>query len=59
MCGFIPSQKMSLDEFSHDLSAAGFSVKAIYGNMMGADYSKDGKEMCFIAQKGGHSNDGI
>ena len=39
------------DEFSHDLSVAGFSVKAVYGNMMGADYCKDGKEMCFIAQK--------
>jgi len=38
---------------------AGFSVKALYGNMLGADYCKDGKEMCFIAQKGGSSNDSV
>ena len=47
------------DEFTLDLRAAGFNVKAIYGNMMGTDYCEDGKEMCFIAQKGGSSNDVI
>jgi len=47
------------DEFANDLSMAGFSVKALYGNMLGADYCKDGKEMCFIAQKGGSSNDSV
>jgi len=39
------------DEFTQDLSAAGFSVKALYGNMMGADYCENGKEMCFVAVK--------
>ena len=38
------------DEFTHDLRMAGFNVKALYGNMMGADYCENGKEMCFIAQ---------
>ena len=31
--------------------------KTLYGNMVGADYCENGKEMCFIAQKGGNSND--
>ena len=39
------------DEFSQDLGAARFNVKAIYGNMMGVDYRKNSKEMCFVAQK--------
>ena len=45
------------DEFILDLRAAGFGAKALYGNMVGADYCENGKEMCFIAQKGGISND--
>ena len=40
------------DEFSNDLNMTGFNVKALYGNMMGADYCDTGKEMCFVAQKG-------
>ena len=40
------------DEFTLDLRAAGFGVKALYGNMLGADYCENEKEMCFIAQKG-------
>ena len=40
------------DEFSQDLNVAGLSVKAIYGNMLGADYCDDGEEMCFVAIKG-------
>jgi SAM-dependent methyltransferase len=47
------------DEFSHDLSVAGFSVKALYGNMMGAVYCDEGKEMCFVAQKEGIVDDTI
>jgi len=47
------------DEFTLDLRAAGFGVKALYGNMVGADYCENGKEMCFIARKGGSSNDTI
>ncbi|MCL2420642.1 MAG: class I SAM-dependent methyltransferase [Defluviitaleaceae bacterium] len=40
-------------EFCRGLETAGFSVKAIYGNMMGDDYCDAGKEMCFVVQKGG------
>jgi len=39
------------DEFTQDLGAARLSVKALYGNMTGADYCDNGKEMCFVAQK--------
>ena len=39
------------DEFTQDLCAAGLSVKTVYGNMTGAAYCDNGKEMCFIAQK--------
>jgi len=38
-------------EFSQDLRTAGFSVKALYGNMTGADYCDNGKEICVVAQK--------
>jgi len=40
------------DELVQDLSVAGFSVSGIYGNTTGAEYCKDGKEMCMIAKKG-------
>lgn len=39
------------DEFLQDLSRAEFSTKTFYGNMTGADYSADGKEMCVVAHK--------
>ena len=39
------------DEFLQDLSTAEFSTKTFYGNMTGAEYSADGKEMCVIAHK--------
>lgn len=39
------------DEFLQDLSTAEFSTKILYGNMTGADYSADGKEMCVVAHK--------
>ena len=39
------------DEFLQDLSTAEFSIKTFYGNMTGADYSADGKEMCVVAHK--------
>ena len=39
------------DEFLQDLSTAEFSTKTFYGNMTGADYSADGKEMCVVAHK--------
>ena len=39
------------DEFTQDLSVAGFNVKDIFGNMTGAGYDKGGKEMCVVAQK--------
>ena len=39
------------EEFAQDLHAAGLGVKAVYGNMMGADFKNDGEEMCFIAEK--------
>ncbi|MCL2364340.1 MAG: class I SAM-dependent methyltransferase [Defluviitaleaceae bacterium] len=39
------------DEFTHDLNAAGLSVKVVCGNMTGADYNDNGEEMCFIAEK--------
>ena len=38
-------------ELSQDLKAAGFCVKSLCGNMVGADYSDDGQEMCVVAQK--------
>jgi len=38
-------------EITHDLNAAGLSVKALYGNMTGADYCGNGKEICIVAQK--------
>ncbi|MCL2378114.1 MAG: class I SAM-dependent methyltransferase [Defluviitaleaceae bacterium] len=40
------------DEFTRDLNTAGFSVKALYGNMTGAEYCEDLKEMCFVAIRG-------
>jgi len=36
-----------------DLTAAKLNVKAVYGDILGADFCENGKEMCFIAQKGG------
>lgn len=39
------------EEISQDLSAAGFHDKKLYGNIMGADYSSNGKELCVVAQK--------
>ena len=39
------------EAFSQNLDTAGFSVKTIYGNMMGAGYDENGKEMCFVALK--------
>lgn len=39
------------DEFLQDLSTAEFNTKTFYGNMTGADYSADGKEMCVVAHK--------
>jgi len=45
------------DEFTQDLAVAGFNVKALYGNMLGAEYCESGKENCFIAQKEGKTND--
>lgn len=39
------------DELSQDLSTAGFAVKGIYGNMAGAEYCENGKEMCIVAKK--------
>jgi len=39
------------DELTNDLSSAGFGIKNIYGNMAGAEYSANGKEMCIVAQK--------
>ena len=39
------------DELAKDLSLAGFGIKNIYGNMAGAEYSVNGKEMCIVAQK--------
>ena len=39
------------DELTQDLIAAGYSVKNIYGDIAGADYTGEGKEMCIIAQK--------
>lgn len=42
------------DELVHDLSVAGFGVKNFYGNIVGADYTDEGKEVCVIAQKEVH-----
>ncbi|MCL2572474.1 MAG: class I SAM-dependent methyltransferase [Defluviitaleaceae bacterium] len=42
------------DEFSQDLATAGFSVKALYNNMLGTNYSEGTKEMCFVAQNINH-----
>ena len=39
------------DELSQNLETAGFSSKTFYGNMTGADYCNNGKEMCVVAQK--------
>ncbi|MCL2593792.1 MAG: methyltransferase domain-containing protein, partial [Defluviitaleaceae bacterium] len=47
------------DEFSHDLGIAGFKIKDLYGSIIGAEYHDNGKEMCFIAQKEGDTNDSI
>lgn len=47
------------DEIMRDLKAAGFNIKALYGNMEGADYCTGGKEICIVAQKGGNYDDGI
>ena len=33
------------------LKAQGFGIKGFYGNMLGRDYSDNGKEMCMVAQK--------
>jgi len=41
------------EELSHDLSAAGFITKSIYGNMIGVNYCDSGKEICVVAQKRG------
>ena len=38
-------------ELSQDLSTAGFSTKAFYGSMTGANYCDSGKEICVVAQK--------
>jgi len=40
------------EELKQDLSLAGFLVSGIYGNTTGAEYCKDGKEMCVVAKKG-------
>jgi hypothetical protein len=47
------------DEFSQDLNAAGLNVKALYGNMTGADYCDNGRGICFVAQKKERINDSI
>lgn len=39
------------DELEQDLKDAGFTVRALYGSIDGAEYSGDGKEMCVVAQK--------
>ena len=39
------------EELAQDLSVTGFCIKNIYGNMTGAEYSVNGKEMCIVAQK--------
>lgn len=40
------------NEFENDLNAAGLAAKSVYGNMMGAEFNENGKEMCFVAMKG-------
>ena len=39
------------DELAHELSVAGFSIKGFYGNIAGATYTDEGKEMCVVAKK--------
>ncbi|MCL2604664.1 MAG: class I SAM-dependent methyltransferase [Defluviitaleaceae bacterium] len=39
------------EEFTRDLNAAGLRVKSVCGDMLGAEYCDDGKEMCFVAQR--------
>lgn len=41
-------------ELEQSLIAAGFTVRALYGNIAGAEYSSDRKEMCVVAQKEGN-----
>ena len=47
------------DELTQDLSVAGYNVMNFYGNIAGAVYTEEGKEMCVIAQKEEHCHDSI
>jgi len=44
------------NELVQDLMDAGFAVKGLYGNIAGDEYSDDGKQMCFVAQKEENQN---
>ena len=39
------------DEIILDLCKAGFHAKGIYGNIAGATYNEEGKELCIVAEK--------
>lgn len=39
------------DELQQELTAAGLSLKGLYGNMTGAVYNENSKEMCVVAEK--------
>ena len=39
------------DELVRDLNSAGFNTSTVYGNIAGANYCDNGKEICVVAQK--------
>ena len=39
------------DELAQNLNAAGFGIKSLHGNIAGAEYHNNGKEICVVAQK--------